>query len=258
MFERGPRKLLRESRLALLNRLVYFLCARGDLRWFALSSVARAVYTAQNWRAGRSRLSTASRKCCHRVDERQPCASGVVEGRMSIHLRLHRVPKNLLGQIGDTRVVRDLLNETPADDIGLDVGPGWQAVHWVLAGGDFHGLSGVCGGTVLPSTGKGMIAGPQFVAPDEVTSFARGLERVSEEHVRALYDASAMVDDGVWPNPDLDEVIRIAAQVRAFYARAHAGMGRIADHGMNAQKNCAYAPGGGAACLDARCTRRRS
>lgn len=137
---------------------------------------------------------------------------------MSMNGKLVRIPSDLMERIEEREVAEQLMLEE-----GLFLGKAWQSLHWVLAGGDSFGLSGVLGGVALMNVNTGAAPPPQLVKPDEVASYARDLELMTEERVREVFDVEGMADDDVWPsNPDLEEIVELAAQVRTYYASAAA------------------------------------
>lgn len=140
---------------------------------------------------------------------------------MSINATLVQIPKDLVTD--RTALERLMLEE------GLELGKAWQALHWVLAGGDSFGESAVSGGEALTDVDHGSAPPPQLVTPAEVGRFAEELEAMTEARVRALFDLEAMAGDDVWPsNPDLEEIVALAAKVRAYYASAsEAGCGML-------------------------------
>ena len=113
--------------------------------------------------------------------------------------------------------------ERHMEDEGLYLGKSWQALHWILAGGDFFAESAISGGEPIDGIDHGSAPPPQLVRQDDVARFATELDAMTEARVRELFDIEAMKADGVWPaNPDIEELVLLAAEVCAFYKTASA------------------------------------
>jgi hypothetical protein len=137
---------------------------------------------------------------------------------MSTNAKLVQVPAGSMATIEEKHVIERLMGEE-----GLFLGKAWQALHWLLAGGDSFGESAVSGGVPLTNVDHGSAPPPQLLTPAEVTSFAAALDEMTDDWVRDVFDAEAMASDGVWPaEPELDDLLELTRRMRAYYAAAAA------------------------------------
>lgn len=137
---------------------------------------------------------------------------------MSIDGELRQIPPEQLALLDDESVIEGLKHSAA----GISVGGAWEALHWILCGGQPTGVSAILGGIAVDHGDVGY--GPaQVLEPEEVAGFAEALATLSEEQLRALYRPDAMSEDHVYgANIEFEELVRHIATLRAFYRDAAA------------------------------------
>jgi hypothetical protein len=140
---------------------------------------------------------------------------------MSMNGELRVIPPELMDQLDDEDVVEGLM-----DGDGISVGKAWNGLHYLYCGDGSAGESAILGGVSLAhgDTGYGP---PQYLTPDEVATYARALDALTDEQLRDAYDAKAMTTEGVYPGgwdspSNLEWLLTEARNVRAFYRDAAA------------------------------------
>ena len=97
-------------------------------------------------------------------------------------------------------VIADFINECVETGFGIDLDKEWHAVHYLLTGSATPtdgSLSFVLGAWTEVGADNGY--GPAWHAPNEaVTAFHLALGKLSDDQLRARYDAAAMVRDRVY------------------------------------------------------------
>lgn len=140
---------------------------------------------------------------------------------MSMNGELRLIPPELIDQLDDEEVVEGIV-----DGDGISVGKAWNGLHYLYCGDGSAGESAILGGIPLDHGDAGY-GPPQYLTPDEVATYARQLEAMTDEKLREAYDAKAMDREGVypggWDSPDnLEWLLSQARSVREFYRDAAA------------------------------------
>ncbi|MBZ0234574.1 MAG: YfbM family protein [Deltaproteobacteria bacterium] len=140
---------------------------------------------------------------------------------MSMNGELRLIPPELMDQLDDEAVVEGLM----VGD-GISVGKAWNGLHYLYCGDGTAGESAISGGIPLDhgDTGYGP---PQYLTPDEVATYARELEAMTDDRLRDAYDAKEMEKEGVYPGgwddpSNLEWLLTEARSVREFYRDAAA------------------------------------
>lgn len=140
---------------------------------------------------------------------------------MSMNGELRLIPPELMDRLGEEEVVDEVM-----DGDGISVGKAWNGLHYLYCGDGKAGESAIIGGVSLDHADTGY-GPPQYLTPDEVATYARKLEAMTDDVLRAAYDAKEMAREGVYPGgwdgpANLEWLLGEARNVREFYRDAAA------------------------------------